>query len=96
MRGLRPRTFPAKRRPHPRSESEAFAEEALACAVCRYEEAAVRTLEAAMAFGLAGDQFGRERLLAMGADDLVRRFLGGDLGHVATLPAFRDYGRNRR
>jgi hypothetical protein len=22
----------------------------------------------------------------MGADDLVRRFLGGDLGHVATLP----------
>ena len=46
----------------------------------------MRTLEAAMAFGLAGDQLGRERLLAMGAHDLVRRFLGGDLGHVATLP----------
>src|SRR5947208_14088718 len=46
-------------------------------------------LEAPVTLGLAGQQFGGERLLAMRAHDLVRRFLGGDLGHVATLPVLR-------
>jgi hypothetical protein len=47
----------------------------------------VRTLEAPVTFRLAGHELGSERLLAVRAHDLVRRFLGGDLGHVATLPA---------
>src|SRR5439155_22014569 len=46
-------------------------------------------LEAPVTLGLAGQQFGGERLLAVGAHDLVRRFLGRDLGHVATLPVLR-------
>jgi hypothetical protein len=47
-------------------------------------------LEAPVTLGLAGQQLGRERLLAVRAHDLARRFLGGDLGHVATLPACTD------
>ncbi len=43
-------------------------------------------LEAPMTFGLARHEFGREGLLAVGAHDLVRRLLGGHLGHRATLP----------
>jgi hypothetical protein len=53
----------------------------------------MRTLEAPVTLGLAGHQLGRERLLAVGADDLVRRLLGGDLGHVATLPASLALGQ---
>src|SRR5512132_1411482 len=68
-----------------RSESEAFAQEALGAA-CRHEEPAVGALEAPVAFGLAGHQLGLEGLLAVRAHDLAHRFLGGDLGHVATLP----------
>jgi hypothetical protein len=40
-------------------------------AICGHEELAVRALEAAVALCLAGDQFGRERLLAVWAHDLV-------------------------
>jgi hypothetical protein len=58
-------------------------------AVCRHEEPAVRAFEAPVALGLTGHQFGRERLLAVGAHDLACRLLGGDLGHVATLPILR-------
>jgi hypothetical protein len=47
----------------------------------------MRAFEAPVTFGLAGHQLGRERLLAVRAHDLVRRLLGRDLGHVATLPA---------
>ena len=42
--------------------------------------------EAPVTFRLPGHQFGREGLLAVGAHDLVRRLLGGDLGHLSTLP----------
>jgi hypothetical protein len=42
--------------------------------------------EAPVTFRLPGHQFGREGLLAVRAHDLVRWLLGGDLGHVATLP----------
>ena len=42
--------------------------------------------EAPVTFRLPGHQFCREGLLAVRAHDLVRRLLGGDLGHVATLP----------
>jgi hypothetical protein len=88
VRGLGPRTFSAKRRSKFPRKSAAFARLAL-CAVRRYEKAAVRALEAPVTLGLAGQQFGRERLLAVRAHDLVPRFLGGDLGHVATLPVLR-------
>ena len=43
-------------------------------------------LEAPMTLGLTGHQLSREGLLAVGAHDLVRRLLGGDLGHLSTLP----------
>jgi hypothetical protein len=46
----------------------------------------VGALEAPVTFGLTGHQLGREGLLAVGAHDLVRRLLGGHLGHRATLP----------
>jgi hypothetical protein len=46
----------------------------------------VRALEAPVTLGLTGQQFSRERLLAVRADDLGHRLLGGDLGHVAKLP----------
>jgi hypothetical protein len=36
-----------------------------------HEELAVRALEPTVALGLAGDQLGRERLLAVGADNLA-------------------------
>jgi hypothetical protein len=36
-----------------------------------HEELAVRALEPAVALGLAGDQLGRERLLAVWADNLA-------------------------
>jgi len=51
------------------------------------EQPAVRALEAPVTFRLAGYELGGERLLAVRAHDLVRRLLGGALGHVATLPA---------
>ena len=47
-------------------------------------------LEAPVALGLTGHQFSRERLLAVGADDLVLRLLGGDLGHLAKLPVLGE------
>ena len=47
----------------------------------RHEELAVRALEPAVTLGLAGDQFSRERLLAVWAPDLVHRVLGGKVSH---------------
>jgi hypothetical protein len=55
----------------------------------------MRALETPVAFGLTCHQLGREGLLAVGAHDLVRRLLGGGVGHVATLPA-GAYGRKLR
>ena len=46
--------------------------------------------EAPVALSLTGQQLSRERLLAVGADDLVNRLLGGDLGHLAKLPVLRQ------
>jgi hypothetical protein len=46
----------------------------------------VGAFEAPVALGLTGNQLSRERLLAVGADDLLHRLLGGDLGHLAKLP----------
>jgi hypothetical protein len=42
----------------------------------------MRTLEAAVPLGLAGDQLGRERLLAVRAHDLVRGVRCGDVRHL--------------
>src|SRR6266498_2000563 len=81
VRGLCPRTFTAKRRNHPARKASAFA-----CSVSRNEELAVRALEAAMAFRVPGDQLGRERLLAMRADDLLRGLVCGKIGHSSTVP----------
>jgi hypothetical protein len=39
-----------------------------------------------MALGLAGDQFRREALLAVRADDLLRACFSGDFGHKAKVP----------
>ena len=90
--GLRPRTFPAKRLPKAGAKAKlSRRSRALALsAVCWHEEPAVRALEAPVALGLAGHQFGRERLLAMGTDDLVDRLLGGHLGHLAKLPVLGE------
>jgi hypothetical protein len=46
----------------------------------------VGALETLVALGLTAHQLGREGLLAVGADDLVHRLLGGYLGHLAKLP----------
>jgi hypothetical protein len=51
-------------------------------AICGDEEPAVGALEAAVAFGLAGDQFCRERLLTVRTDDFVRHVLCGQLRHT--------------
>jgi hypothetical protein len=87
VRGLCPRTLPAKRRDQIPERKRSFRAGALALRAVRgYEQAAVGALETPVTLGLAGQQLGGERLLAVRAHDLVRRFLGGDLGHLATLP----------
>ena len=66
-------------------------------AVGRNEELAVRTLEAAVALGLAGDQLRRERLLAMGAHDLDAA--SSRAGTSVTVPPYlppSSYGRKKR
>jgi hypothetical protein len=70
--------------------------EALRGSVGRDEELAVRALEAPMACGLPGDQLGRERLLAMRADDLLRGLMCGKIGHAPTVPPRTVYGRKNR
>ena len=83
-----------KRRTQIPKRKQSFRVGALALsAIRRYEKAAVRAFETPVTFRLAGHQFGRERLLAVRAHDLVRRLLGGDLGHVATLPACSVLGQ---
>ncbi len=49
--------------------------------------------EAAVAFSLAGDQVGRERLLAVRADDFLRAFVGGEVGHTLTVPGCLGLGQ---
>ena len=84
----------SRRLRHRRPEiSGSEAEGALALGAVRGdEEPAVGAFEAPVAFGLTGHQLGREGLLAVRAHDLVRRLLGWDLGHVATLPE-RSYAK---
>jgi hypothetical protein len=67
------------------------------CAVSGNEKLAVRALEAAVALGLSGDQFRRERLLAVRADDLLLAVCSGDIGHWSTVHAACYAGQvNRR
>ncbi len=66
---------------------------AFGCPGGRHEELAMRALEPAVTLGLAGDQFGRERLLAMRAPDLVQRILSGNVGHRAKVHAGRPLGQ---
>src|SRR5438034_8857874 len=54
----------------------------LSGSIGRNEQLAVRALEPAVTLGLARDQLGRERLLAVGTHDLVRGVLCGDVRHV--------------
>src|SRR5262249_41579873 len=55
-------------------------------AVSWHEELAMRALETAVPLGLAGDQLGREGLLAVRADDLLGLRLGVHLRHVPKVP----------
>jgi hypothetical protein len=61
--------------------------------VSRDKQLAVRAFEAAVSFRLAGDQVGREGLLAVGADDLLWALVGGEIGHMSKVPGRSAYGR---
>jgi hypothetical protein len=64
-------------------------------AVCRYEQLAMRALEAAVPLGVAGHQPGRERLLAVRTHDLVRGVRCGEVRH-AVHGTCCHYGRKKR
>jgi hypothetical protein len=55
-------------------------------AIRRDEQLAMWAFEAAVALGRARDQLGRERLLAVRADDFGRNVRCGEFGHAATVP----------
>jgi len=50
-------------------------------AISRDEQFAMGAFEAPVPLGLARDQLGRERLLAMRTDDFLSACLGGNFGH---------------
>jgi hypothetical protein len=54
-------------------------------ALIRDEELAVRAFEALVAVRPAGEELGLERLLAVGADHLVRGLLLGRMRHAARI-----------
>src|SRR6266567_4681458 len=59
----------------------------------RHEEPAVRALEAAVAFRVAVEQVGAERLLAVRADELVARLRR--VGHASVTDSMRTSSRGR-
>src|SRR3954452_4425558 len=60
-----------------------------------HEELAMRALEPTVTLRVTGDQFSRERLLAVRTQDLVDRILGGNVGHSSQGTCARPFRAER-